>query len=264
MINRLKVSVFKPSLIGCYANDKIWRLFVYALLMIVFLILPNIMSIATFNGVSSDTFNSIQDQLRSEIDSIPVSVIVDGKLLIKEEDKTIVKVNQYQIGFGKMPLVGFFLDTDSFSVVSMGMIGASYSYQKLGIENLDIKLAIRGIDNQGMDLIKGAINTMLLDSKPIWGTVEILLYLAIYLFSYVGGCFLFALLLKLTFGDLKYREVFTVVLYGFTVAVFGYTLGTLYNLYIIDILCSVVSVFFIWRAMRVLAINRMIQKNIMK
>ncbi len=266
MLNRIKVSLFKPSMIGAYAKDKVWMLLVYSLIMIAIMMIPTVISCFTFSGITKDSFEYYQSEYIKKSAEIPNAIVTDYYFTMGEEKPKIVEVGGMNIGFDIAPQNGLYIYQDGVSYVSMGIYMFTYTWAQLELENLEFHdLAVDSFEDSYQDFadIKYAINIVLDDLKPLLIVGQIVAALIVITLFYFISIALFSLIIKIS-TPLKYREVFTTTLYGMTMASLGYTFGELYNLYLLDVVFSFISMIFIYKAIKVLIINRIIQKKLIK
>lgn len=270
MLERLKICFFHPSLIGMYSRDKFWRVFSYVVMLIILMMLPPVFEAIKYDGFSNNEFKEMKNSFIAARDSIPACEINNYKFYLSGE-KAVVNIQGVLVGFGELPnnQIGVLLEENEVFLCSMGVKICSFTYKELGLDNINFSslayfnYADANAVNLQNDFIKLklAIKYMTTSLKPVWAITYVLVSFLII----VGGFFLISLLfgLILKMGTpLQFSEIYVTVIYGLTIGVFGYVLGSLLSFPAIDYIASLVSIIFVYRAVRILVINRIITKEI--
>ena len=273
MLKRLSVSFFRPSMIGAFASDKLWRVFLYMLLMIFLMIIPDTIMAITYRGFSETEFQAMKTDYINQSLKVPPCQIEDYKYYVYDDEDSIIRIQGIDVAFKGSPKteIGLELQENGVAVCSYGKALVFYSWKELNLEKIDFtSLAYFNYDSPNASelysqfvKLRGAIDIITMDMKPLWAVSYVLGNLIFIIIGYVMAVLLFSLVVKIG-TPLSYREVFTTIVYGFSMAVFGYVVCTFFNLPYLDIVFSLVSIVFIWRAVRVLILNKLIQSKILK
>ena len=273
MLKRLSVSFFRPSMIGAFASDKLWRVFLYMLLMIFLMIIPDTIMAITYRGFSETEFQAMKTDYINQASIVPSCQIENYKFYMYDDEDTVIRIQGIDVAFKGTPKteIGLELQENGVVVCFYGNRVVHYSWKELNLDKIDFtSLSYFKYDSSNTNelysqfvKLRGAIDIITMDMKPLWAVSYIFINLVFIVIGYVMALLLFSFVVKLG-TPLSYREVFTTIVYGFSMAVFGYVVCTFFNLPYLDIVFSLVSIVFIWRAIRVLILNKLIQSKILK
>lgn len=273
MLKRLSVSFFRPSMIGAFASDKLWRVFLYMLLMIFLMIIPDTILAITYRGFSETEFQAMKTDYINQASIVPSCQIENYKFYMYDDEDTVIRIQGIDVAFKGTPKteIGLELQENGVVVCFYGNRVVHYSWKQLNLDKIDFtSLSYFKYDSSNTSelysqfvKLRGAIDIITMDMKPLWAVSYIFINLVFIVIGYVMALLLFSFVVKLG-TPLSYREVFTTIVYGFSMAVFGYVVCTFFNLPYLDIVFSLVSIVFIWRAIRVLILNKLIQSKILK
>lgn len=273
MLKRLSVSFFRPSMIGAFASDKFWRVFLYMLLMIFLMIIPDTIMAITYRGFSETEFQAMKTDYINQASIVPSCQIENYKFYMYDDEDTVIRIQGIDVAFKGTPKteIGLELQENGVVVCFYGNRVVHYSWKQLNLDKIDFtSLSYFKYDSSNTSelysqfvKLRGAIDIITMDMKPLWAVSYIFINLVFIVIGYVMALLLFSFVVKLG-TPLSYREVFTTIVYGFSMAVFGYVVCTFFNLPYLDIVFSLVSIVFIWRAIRVLILNKLIQSKILK
>ncbi len=273
MLKRLSVSFFRPSMIGAFASDKLWRVFLYMLLMIFLMIIPDTILAITYRGFSETEFQAMKTDYINQASIVPSCQIENYKFYMYDDEDTVIRIQGIDVAFKGTPKteIGLELQENGVVVCFYGNRVVHYSWKELNLDKIDFtSLSYFKYDSSNTSelysqfvKLRGAIDIITMDMKPLWAVSYIFINLVFIVIGYVMALLLFSFVVKLG-TPLSYREVFTTIVYGFSMAVFGYVVCTFFNLPYLDIVFSLVSIVFIWRAIRVLILNKLIQSKILK
>ena len=273
MLKRLSVSFFRPSMIGAFASDKFWRVFLYMLLMIFLMIIPDTIMAITYRGFSETEFQAMKTDYINQASIVPSCQIENYKFYMYDDEDTVIRIQGIDVAFKGTPKteIGLELQENGVVVCFYGNRVVHYSWKQLNLDKIDFtSLSYFKYDSSNTSelysqfvKLRGAIDIITMDMKPLWAVSYIFINLVFIEIGYVMALLLFSFVVKLG-TPLSYREVFTTIVYGFSMAVFGYVVCTFFNLPYLDIVFSLVSIVFIWRAIRVLILNKLIQSKILK
>ena len=273
MLKRLSVSFFRPSMIGAFASDKFWRVFLYMLLMIFLMIIPDTIMAITYRGFSETEFQAMKTDYINQASIVPSCQIENYKFYMYDDEDTVIRIQGIDVAFKGTPKteIGLELQENGVGVCFYGNRVVHYSWKQLNLDKIDFtSLSYFKYDSSNTSelysqfvKLRGAIDIITMDMKPLWAVSYIFINLVFIVIGYVMALLLFSFVVKLG-TPLSYREVFTTIVYGFSMAVFGYVVCTFFNLPYLDIVFSLVSIVFIWRAIRVLILNKLIQSKILK
>lgn len=273
MLKRLSVSFFRPSMIGAFASDKLWRVFLYMLLMIFLMIIPDTIMAITYRGFSETEFQAMKTDYINQASIVPSCQIENYKFYMYDDEDTVIRIQGIDVAFKGTPKteIGLELQENGVVVCFYGNRVVHYSWKQLNLDKIDFtSLSYFKYDSSNTSelysqfvKLRGAIDIITMDMKPLWAVSYIFINLVFIVIGYVMALLLFSFVVKLG-TPLSYREVFTTIVYGFSMAVFGYVVCTFFNLPYLDIVFSLVSIVFIWRAIRVLILNKLIQSKILK
>lgn len=273
MLKRLSVSFFRPSMIGAFASDKLWRVFLYMLLMIFLMIIPDTIMAITYRGFSETEFQAMKTDYINQASIVPSCQIENYKFYMYDDEDTVIRIQGIDVAFKGTPKteIGLELQENGVVVCFYGNRVVHYSWKELNLDKIDFtSLSYFKYDSSNTSelysqfvKLRGAIDIITMDMKPLWAVSYIFINLIFIVIGYVMALLLFSFVVKIG-TPLSYREVFTTIVYGFSMAVFGYVVCTFFNLPYLDIGFSLVSIVFIWRAIRVLILNKLIQSKILK
>ena len=254
-INTITDSLFSPSRLGQYVNDKKIKTFFYFLVLAIIFVIPNILVSFTLGDITYNTKVDIRNELRHDTENLPF-VIHNGMLYtdksnIVYETKIASNISIY-IGLEeRAPIAengsnhiyisflsdGVYVDN---SIIGMNLFKYS-DYEEL--EGLDFNGAIND-DNEFWDVIFG-VSQKYIDNFKLFlrigyvgyaffqGIITILIWsLLITLFNRVGGQY-----------NLSFSKHWKLDVYGMTGFVLGSVLASLFSLgilYYIGLILSLI------------------------
>lgn len=244
MFKRFYVSISQPKLIGSFLKDKRLYVFIYILFLSLIVTIPVFIEHSVQKNFSPAVVKNIENTLYAN----EVEGTIINYQLVKEKPETFpINETPFYISFNeanKQLNLAFNFTNDALEFYIGPTLYKRYTYTELGIESLNFNMR----SNVDRDILKGLLETVFLDIKPLYVTAMTFSSLLSDIYTYVILVLISVWLYSYNIPKLKMRYRFIMASYGLTIFAVSSLLANLYHLGFIRLIGVLLGLTFTRRA----------------
>lgn len=262
MIRRLNVSISQPGKIGMFMKDKLWISLLFVFIVSILCSIPTIIKVSSYNGFDTNIISDIDNVYKiiknannDENKYLPKVEIKDYRLSGTGNGGFVY--GEFGFYFNEKPInmvYDLLFTDDSIEFHMAGILMKDYSYESLGLDNVDF----RNLDTKDDDFTKvvRALEHIFNDNKSTWVTVEIGSAIGVTILRH----FIVALILAIAamFGSfIPFKYIYKLAIYAVTIYQISLLFYELFNAIIFRYVGIILALVYIRKAMRnIIAIKK--------
>lgn len=235
MIERFKTCLCYPRLIGQYVIDRKRTIFLYMVLLSLLCLVPTFIHIVRYSPTNNQAISNIKSEIMEKADDLEGGYILNGQLNVTKPATLTVgsvrviindNIDQDDLLYS---FVATFKDNKVNIYYNM-VVGYSFTYQELGLDNLNFNSLIDSTSENYMTSIlklKGAIDIIYDEVRDNYIMVEIIDTYLMLVLEY----FLISLLLAVVFRmwrNISFKIILKICIYSLTITNVVILIGELF------------------------------------